>query len=166
MKTKIVALLLCVFSVVTIISFTGCDLSAKPTKSKVCEIVSGKYDITLPETIELINYSTNVGFDGGIWYCVFSYDYGDEEFNSLMSREKDAEFESKFLGCIRSVENYFNKDYVYPDLTEDYEWIYAYTTSAEGRRGYELLILYFKNKNQLVVIDDTIQLNKENDLDI
>lgn len=162
-RTKIIAILLCVFSVAAALALGGCDLSAKPTKSKVRKIALETYNIKLPESIELINYATDVGFDGGIWYCVFSYDYSDEEFNSLFKEERDDEFESKFLNKKQNVVNSFNNDYEYPDLKEDYKWIYASDISSNGRRKFELMILYFDNINELVVIDNTIQVTNTDD---
>ncbi len=178
MKTKSVSILFGIFFIISalafllniyiisVFAFMGCNLSARPTKSKVSEIVS-KYGVILPETIELINYATDIGFDGGIWYCIFAYDYGDDQFNSLLSDEKDDEFEDKFSACIKSVKLYFKNDYAYPDLKrENYKWLYDYATSSSGNRGYELFILYFENENQLVVIDNTIQIRNQNRIDI
>ena len=166
MKKKILAVLISVLSIAISFSFGGCLKSCvdklleppAPTNESVIDLVKSKYDIELPKSINLNNYATDVGFDGGIWFCVFDYDGNDEEFINKLKHNRNEKFEKILLEKFKWTENYFYKKYSLPNLDDGYFWYYNLIKDEDGRRASELLIFYLETENQLIIIDDSLRI--------
>ena len=157
MKKRIIALIICVISVLSIAALSACSESCiklllkpkTPTVKSVRESINKTWEVDLPQNITLTNYALDIGRDSKYYY-VFDYNGNDETFNALLSSEKNEEFEQKFLGYSKPLIDDFIKEYTLPDLSEDYLW--TLRTIGEDKR-HNLFVLYIPSENQLIVYE-------------
>ncbi len=159
MKKKIVAILLCIFTLAGSLTFGGCLKSCfkvpTPKKEDITLRLKNLWNIELSDKyLTLANYAISVGPRGdGDWLYVFDYFGEDFEFNSLLNIEKNEEFESEFIGLYKILEDDFIIEFALPNFDTNYSWLYLEKSSHDGSllMDIKLYVIYFSKENKLLI---------------
>ena len=154
-KTKIVTILMCVFSVAAALAFGGCDWSTTHTPTEKSAINWAKeFDVSLPEDVTLVNYAITAEWGEGVWFYVLEYNGNDENFINRLSGEDDDKdnVAGKFQTWCKDLKNEFNEPYEIPSLSAGYYWLYEWCSNAgTDFIGDTFYILYIPSANQILV---------------